>query len=74
MIIAGWHRDNTSSYASDGIFSQHRSIMEIASIGMAGLFANALGIRPVFYLGGALLLLPGLLGLLQLGRYRFQTP
>ncbi len=39
------------------------SIMEIASIGMAGLVADAIGIRPVYYVGGGLLILSGLLGL-----------
>ena len=48
------------------------SIMEITSIGVAGLLADAIGIRPVYYLGGALLVLAGLLGLGLLGRYRFQ--
>lgn len=47
------------------------SIMEILSIGFAGLLADALGIRPVYYLGGGLLLAAGLLGLALLGRHRF---
>lgn len=47
------------------------SIMEIVSIGAAGLLADAIGIRPVYYAGGGLLILAGLLGLLLLGRHRF---
>ncbi len=48
------------------------SIMEIVSIGTAGLLADAWGIRPVYYMGGALLIVAGLFGLSLLGRYRFQ--
>jgi len=47
------------------------SIMEILSIGFAGLLADALGIRVVYYLGGALLIAAGLLGLALLGRHHF---
>jgi len=36
---------------------------------------DTIGIRPVFWIGGALLTLSGLLGLVLLGRYDFrQTP
>lgn len=47
------------------------SIMEILSIAMGGLLADALGIRSVYYFGGGLLIAAGLLGLAWLGRYRF---
>jgi MFS family permease len=49
------------------------SVMEILSIGLGGLLTDALGIRPVYYFGGVLLMLSGLLGLVLLGRYQFQT-
>ena len=49
------------------------SVMEIASIGFAGLMADALGIRFVYYFGGTLLIAAGFLGLVLLGRYRFQV-
>ena len=49
------------------------SIMEIASIGAAGLLADAIGIRPVYYVGGGLLIFAGLLGLGLVGRYRFRV-
>lgn len=48
------------------------SVMEILSISFAGLLADALGIRPVYYLGGALLILAGLLGVLLLGSYQLR--
>lgn len=46
------------------------SVMEIISIGFAGLVADALGIRMVYYTGGALLVMAGGLGLVLLGRYQ----
>ena len=46
------------------------SVMEIASIGLAGLLVDALGIRPVYYLGGGLLIVAGLAGLILLSRHR----
>ncbi len=49
------------------------SVMEILSIGLAGVLADALGIRAVYYLGGLLLIIAGVLGLVTLGRYRFAT-
>ncbi len=48
------------------------SIMEITSIGGAGLLADAIGIQRVYYLGGGLLVFAGPLGILLLGRSRFQ--
>ena len=47
------------------------SVMEIASIGVAGLLVDALGIQAVYYGGGLLLLLAGLAGLILLRHYRF---
>lgn len=50
------------------------SVMEILSIGLAGLIADALGIRMVYYLGGGLLVAAGALGLAFLGRDRLPAP
>lgn len=50
------------------------SVTEIISIGAAGILADALGIRTVYYLGGSLLIVAGLFGLLLLGRHHFQQP
>ena len=47
------------------------SVMEIASIGLAGLLVDALGIQAVFYVGGLLLVLAGLAGLVFLRHYQF---
>jgi hypothetical protein len=47
------------------------SVMEILSIGLAGLLADTIGIRPVYYLGGSLLIIAGILGLVLLGQYQF---
>lgn len=47
------------------------SIMEILSIGLAGILADAIGIRAVYYLGGTLLICAGVLGFLVLGNYQF---
>lgn len=49
------------------------SVMEILSIGAAGLLADALGIRFVYYLGGLLLVIAGALGFLLLGRHRLAS-
>jgi MFS family permease len=49
------------------------SVMEIASIGLAGLLVDAWGIQPVYYLGGGLLMAAGLAGLILLSRYRFSA-
>ena len=49
------------------------TVMEIASIGAAGLLADSLGIRSVYYLGGMLLMMAGALGLVLLGRYPFRV-
>jgi MFS family permease len=47
------------------------SMMEILSIGLAGFLADTIGIRPVYYLGGSLLIFAGILGLLLFGSYQF---
>ena len=49
------------------------SVMEIASIGLAGLLVDLVGIRLVYYLGGGLLILAGIAGLVLLSRYRFRA-
>ena len=48
------------------------SVMEIASIGLAGLLVDALGVQPVYYLGGGLLIVAGLSGLVLLRHYQFR--
>lgn len=45
--------------------------MRLLSLAVGGLIADRLGIQPLFWLGGALLALAGVLGLALLGRYRF---
>ncbi len=50
------------------------SVMEILSIGLAGILADAMGIRSVYYLGGFLLILSGAIGLFALGSYHFASP
>ncbi len=47
--------------------------MRLLSLALGGLLVDAVGIRPLFWLGGALLALAGLLGLMLLGRYDFRT-
>jgi len=47
--------------------------MRLLSLALGGLLVDAVGIRPLFWLGGALLALAGLLGLTLLGRYDFRT-
>jgi len=50
------------------------SVMEIASIGLAGLLVDAWGVQRVYYLGGGLLIVAGLAGLIFLRHYRFAAP
>jgi len=47
------------------------SVMQIVSIGVAGVLADVIGIRSVYYLGDFLLIVAGGIGLVALGRYRF---
>jgi hypothetical protein len=47
--------------------------MRLLSLGLSGLVVDALGVRPLFWGGGALLMLAGLLGLALLGRHDFRS-
>jgi len=47
--------------------------MRLLSLALGGLLVDAVGIHPLFWLGGALVALAGLLGLTLLGRYDFRT-
>ncbi len=49
------------------------STMELASLAVGGLVVDRLGIQPVFWSGGVLLLLAGVLGLVLLGGYNFRA-
>jgi len=46
--------------------------MRLLSLGLGGLLVDAVGIRPVFWMGGLLLALAGLLGLSLLGSHDFK--
>jgi len=46
--------------------------MRLLSLALGGLLVDALGIRPLFWAGGGLLALAGLLGLALLGRHDFR--
>lgn len=46
--------------------------MRLLSLALGGLLADAAGVRAVFWLGGALLILAGALGLALLGRFDFR--
>ncbi|MBI2755176.1 MAG: MFS transporter [Chloroflexi bacterium] len=47
--------------------------MRLLSLALGGVVVDALGIRPLFWGGGTLLLLAGALGLLLLGRHDFRS-
>lgn len=47
------------------------STMELVSLGLGGVLVDRVGIRPIYWGGGALLVLAGLLGLALLGRHDF---
>lgn len=47
--------------------------MRLLSLALGGILVDTVGIRPLFWLGGTLLTLAGLLGLILLGRYDFRT-
>lgn len=49
------------------------SAMRLLSLGLGGLLVDVIGIRPVFWAGGGLLILAGLLGLTLLGRHNFRA-
>jgi MFS family permease len=48
------------------------SAMRLISLAIGGLVVDALGIQPLFWGGGAMLTMAGLLGLLLLGRHDFR--
>ena len=48
--------------------------MRLASLAAGGLLVDAVGVRPVFWAGGGLLALAGLLGLALLGRHDSSIP
>ncbi len=48
------------------------SAMRLISLAMGGLVVDALGIQPLFWGGGTMLAMAGLLGLLLLGRHDFR--
>ena len=50
------------------------STMELVSLGLGGVLVDRVGIRPIYWGGGALLALAGLLGLALLGRHDFRNP
>ncbi len=47
--------------------------MRLLSLALGGLFVDAAGIRPLFWVGGGLLATAGVLGLTLLGRYDFRA-
>ncbi len=55
----------------DAVKGRVFTLMEILSIGTAGILADTLGIQAVYYFGGALLIGAGLSGVVLLGGYRF---
>ncbi len=48
------------------------SAMRLLSLAAGAILVDTLGVRPLFWLGGALLAISGLLGLALLGRYDFR--
>jgi MFS family permease len=46
--------------------------MRLVSLAVGGIIVGVVGIRPLYWGGGALLVLAGLLGMALLGRYEFQ--
>ena len=49
------------------------SVFRLLSLGLGAVLVDAVGIRPVFWIGGALLIASGLVGLTLLGRYDFRS-
>lgn len=49
------------------------SLMRLVSLALGGVLVDVLGIRPLYWLGGTLLALAGVLGLALLGRYDFRA-
>jgi hypothetical protein len=50
------------------------SAMRLLSLGIGGVLVDAIGIEPLFWAGGCLLTLSGVLGLRLLGGYNLRTP
>jgi MFS family permease len=50
------------------------SAMRLLSLGLGGVVVDRLGVQPLFWIGGGLLALAGLLGLALLGRHDFRSP
>jgi hypothetical protein len=49
------------------------SSMRLVSLALGGLLVDRIGIEPVYWLGGSLLALAGLLGLALLGQHDFRA-
>jgi hypothetical protein len=47
--------------------------MRLLSLALGGLLVDALGIEPLFWVGGALLATAGILGLVLLGGYNLRV-
>jgi MFS family permease len=47
--------------------------MRLLSLALGGWLVDAVGIRPIFWAGGTLLMIAGILGLALLGRHNFHT-
>jgi MFS family permease len=49
------------------------SALQLVSLGVGGIIVDRLGIEPLYWIGGTLLIAAGVLGLALLGRFRFAT-
>ncbi|HZP94947.1 MAG TPA: MFS transporter [Candidatus Limnocylindria bacterium] len=49
------------------------SAMRLASLGVGALLVDRIGVQPLYWSGGALLFAAGAIGLMLLGRFRFDT-
>ena len=49
------------------------STMRLLSLAIGGVVVDSLGIQPLFWAGGALLFVAGVLGLVLFGRFNFRT-
>lgn len=49
------------------------NLMRLLSLALGGIVVDALGIAPLYWLGGTLLALADVLGLVLLGRHDFRT-
>ena len=50
------------------------NFMQLISLVLGGVFVDRLGIQTIYYIGGTLLIVTGVLGLALLGDYRFERP